>query len=67
MSLFRLAPTDTRTDPTTNDRWRRLAARAAHPSTRRPHGNALATIVAGLASVTAPWELRTGETPAESP
>ena len=65
MSPHRPAPIDTRPEPTTNDRWRRLAARAVHPSIPSPDGNALAAIAAGFASVTVPWVWPAGEPPAE--
>jgi len=45
--------------------WRRAASVAAHPSSQSIDDGMLASIASGLAQVTVPWELRTGEVPAE--
>lgn len=45
--------------------WRRAASRALHPSAQGVEQASLAAIAAGLAQVTVPWELRTGEAPAK--
>lgn len=45
--------------------WRRAASRALHPSAQTVERPSLAAIAEGLAQVTVPWELQTGEAPAE--
>lgn len=45
--------------------WRRAASRAVHPSAQTVERASLAAIAEGLAHVTLPWELSTGEAPAE--
>jgi len=45
--------------------WRRAASVAAHPSSQVVDDNMLASIASGLAQVAVPWELRTGEAPAD--
>lgn len=45
--------------------WRRAASRALHPSAQTVERASLAAIAEGLAQVTVPWELQTGEAPAE--
>lgn len=45
--------------------WRRAASRAAHPSSVGLDTDVLSAIAEGLAAVTVPWEIRTGEVPAE--
>jgi len=45
--------------------WRRAASVAAHPSNRLVDEGMLSSIASGLAQVTLPWELRTGDVPAE--
>lgn len=45
--------------------WRRAASRALHPSAQSVERSSLAAIAEGLAQVTVPWELQTGEAPAE--
>jgi mannose-6-phosphate isomerase-like protein (cupin superfamily) len=48
------------------DPWGSAAARAAHPAQPTDHADELLTAIAtGLASVALPWELATGEQPAE--
>jgi mannose-6-phosphate isomerase-like protein (cupin superfamily) len=52
--------------PAVADPWGSAAARAAHPSRPTDHADELLTAIAtGLASVALPWELTTGEHPAE--
>jgi Cysteine dioxygenase type I len=45
--------------------WPAGAARAMHPSNGRLEADVIASIAAGLAAVTIPWEMRTGEVPDE--
>jgi Cysteine dioxygenase type I len=45
--------------------WQRVASRSAHPSNSALGDDVLRAIAAGLAEVTVPWEIRTGEVPSE--
>lgn len=47
------------------DNWKRAAQRALHPTAGVVGADVLAAIAAGLAAVTVPWELRSGEVPTE--